>query len=163
MIAGVDGYKKGWIAAMDDGQSITVRPFPLFIDIARYPGLELILVDIPIGLVDKGIRKPDQEARNLLKARACCVFNAPLRLILDCTRHQEALNVLRNRGFKGITAQSWGIVKKVREVDSVLRSVPTLQRRIRSPIPRPSPGGLAGCVRGAEVAEFCRSVPGYAG
>jgi predicted RNase H-like nuclease len=131
MIAGVDGYKKGWIAAIDDGQSITIRAFASFSEIVGYPGLDLVVIDIPIGLVDTGIRKADFQARRLLKARACCIFNAPLRPILNCTGHKEALSILRSLGEKGITAQGWGIGKKIREVDMVLRTEPGLQSRIR--------------------------------
>jgi hypothetical protein len=42
MIAGVDSFKKGRIAVIDDGCSIAVQPFASFAEIAQYPGLYLI-------------------------------------------------------------------------------------------------------------------------
>ncbi len=78
VIAGVDGYKKGWMAAVDDGGSITVRPFPAFAGIAGYLDLSLIVVDIPIGLPSRGSRRADLEACRYLRARACCVLPCTL-------------------------------------------------------------------------------------
>jgi len=184
MIAGVDGYKKGWITTVEDGSSITVRPFSSFIDIVRYAGVDLVVVDIPIGLLEKGILKTDEEARRLLKARACCVFNAPLRPILKCTGYRDALDILRNLGQKGMSAQSWNIVGRVREVDSVLQSRPDLQNDIREghpevsfammnqgqavPFGKHKPAGEAARLEllekhfGAEGERCLRGIPKYA-
>jgi predicted RNase H-like nuclease len=131
MIAGVDGFKKGWITAIDDGGSISVQECETLEKIVKRPGMSVVVVDIPIGLAESGPRKADIAARELLKKRACCVFNAPIRPILDCSGYEEARSVLKVSQQKGISSQGWGIVRKIREVDVLLRSQPDLQGCVR--------------------------------
>ena len=90
---------------------------------------DFLVIDIPIGLVDCGSREADLQARVLLGARGCCVFPAPLRGMLACKTHREACALGQRINGKGISIQSWGILPKIREVDSHLTSAD--QSRIR--------------------------------
>jgi predicted RNase H-like nuclease len=56
MLAGIDGYKNGWV----------VRAYPHFRSILDDGNLTLVVIDIPIGLLDHGPRTCDVEARRLL-------------------------------------------------------------------------------------------------
>jgi predicted RNase H-like nuclease len=67
----------------------------------------------------------------MLGRRGCCVFPAPIRAVLRSKSPVGASAVRRRLEGKGISAQAWGIVPKVREVDRLLRASPSLQERVR--------------------------------
>jgi predicted RNase H-like nuclease len=138
-IAGVDGFKEGWIAAIEDGRGeTTVEQFTSFAAIVERKELGVVVIDVPIGLTDVGPRAADEEARAILKNRGCCVFSAPIRPILDCVNQREASEKWRSIEGKGCTAQLWGIVPKIAEVDRVMKLNPSLQDRIREGHPEVS-------------------------
>lgn len=125
-VAGVDGCRSGWTVATPDGVAV-VRTFAEIVE-ARF---ELVLIDIPIGLIDEGPRSCDVEARQLLGARRSSVFPAPPR------------RLLRARSYRGqCSRQLWNILYKIREVDEAM--TPRLQRRIREAHPEVSFALLGG-------------------
>jgi predicted RNase H-like nuclease len=66
MLAGVDGYKHGWIAAiLNDHGSTEVKAFRTFRSLQDDKSLRLIVIDIPIGLPDIGARGPTDLSNNL--------------------------------------------------------------------------------------------------
>jgi predicted RNase H-like nuclease len=92
MLAGIDGYKKGWIAAVElKPGKMVVRTYPNFRAILDDGSLTLIVIDIPIGLLDHGARTCDVEARRLLgRVRGSSVFTAPMRTLLDADNWKES-------------------------------------------------------------------------
>jgi len=67
MLAGVDGIRNGWIAAiLREGGSTEVKTFPTFRSLEDENSLASIVIDIPIGLPDYGARACDQETRKRL-------------------------------------------------------------------------------------------------
>lgn len=131
VIAGVDGCKMGWIAAVE-GRSgeTTVSLFRNFVELLNRSDSNVVVVDVPIGLTEIGPRAADIEARRMLGPRGCCVFPAPIRPILDSSCQQEASAQRRKLEGKGVPAQLWCIVPKIREVDAVMRAKPFLQERV---------------------------------
>ena len=97
---------------------------------------ELVVVDIPIGLLETGTRLADQESRRLLKARACCVFTAPLRPMLACADYAAARECRLRIEGKAVTKQSWATVPKIIQVDRFL--TPDAQSRVREGHPEVS-------------------------
>ena len=84
-VIGVDGCAGGWIAALRrDGRGE--------VDYQRVARLEelfagtstpsVVAVDMPIGLLERGARQCDVEARRLLGVRRSSVFTPPLRPML---------------------------------------------------------------------------------
>jgi predicted RNase H-like nuclease len=132
LIAGVDACAGGWIVAIAaaDG-SLRVEKVAGFSELVNRSDLRMIVVDIPIGLLERGVRRADGEARRLLKGRASCVFNAPIRPILGCTSRVEASTRWQEVENKKCSAQGWGIVPKVHEVDAVLHESARIQGRVR--------------------------------
>jgi len=58
VIAGVDGYRDGWVAAIDLGNGSTeVRPCTAFSHLLAWKDLSLIVIDVPIGLLPRGARQ----------------------------------------------------------------------------------------------------------
>jgi predicted RNase H-like nuclease len=156
MIAGIDGCKKGWIVAIEDAAGgISVELFAEFTEILSRDELRFVVIDIPIGLTEIGARNADMEARKLLQKRSCCVFPAPIRAMLDSRSQQEASERRRSVEGKGVSAQLWGILPKIKEVDSVMSTNVTLQRRVREGHPEVSfammNGGFPVTVRKAKA------------
>lgn len=139
MIAGVDGYKKKWIAVTQDEAGHTAVRHPCnFVDLKEDKKLDLIVIDIPIGLTDKGVRAADLEARRFLKHRHVCVFTAPIRPILSCRRREEACEKCLALGDKRVNIFQWAIMPKVKDIDSALRSHGHIGNRVREGHPEVS-------------------------
>jgi predicted RNase H-like nuclease len=119
-LAGVDGCRGGWVVASDGG----VQVLPTFAHIVACR-FDLMLIDVPIGLLDGGPRQCDMEARSLIGARRSSVFPAPSRRMLRARRYAGQCSV-----------QLWNILDKIREVDAGMK--PTLQRRVREAHPEVS-------------------------
>ncbi len=138
MIAGVDGYRDKWIVvvALQAGGTEVRGPMS-FPDLYRDPNLDLIVIDIPIGLAEKGTRKADAEARGFLGKRACCVFTAPIRQILHCD-WREACAKRFALEKKKCSKQQVAIFPKVAEVDHLLRSDHLALARVREGHPEVS-------------------------
>lgn len=122
---GVDACRAGWFfVGIDREMMFHFDALDNFNDIARlFARAELVLVDIPIGLRSEGPeeRRCDLEARRLLGPRRSSVFPAPSRPALDEASHERASTANRETTGRGLSAQSWGIVAKIREVDEFMR------------------------------------------
>jgi predicted RNase H-like nuclease len=94
-----------------------------FAELYEQRGLDLIVIDIPIGLPDKGPRQADEDARKFLGKRRSTVFPAPLRPILKCDSWEDACLKRTEIDGKRISKQQFGILSKVREVDTALRCI----------------------------------------
>lgn len=141
---GVDGARGGWAAAClygnslhgEDGSGWQTR-LQLFLNIEHLTafrekagGKAPVTIDVPIGLLDSVDFRPcDREARDLLgKDRRDAVFAPPARYMLEAAGDYPAIRELveqerqRNPRAKGLSAQSAGIVPKVKEVDDWVRA-----------------------------------------
>ena len=135
LICGVDGCPGGWVVITKDLESgeVTWRLYPTARELF-FSRLELavIAIDIPIGLLEKGARDCDQEARKCLGfGRASSVFTAPLRSLLSIANYREACDARFQIEGKQLSKQAWNIFPKIRQVDELLRQNPTLQTRVR--------------------------------
>ncbi len=134
---GMDGCKAGWFAIAWDGtpHGFTWRVLSSFDQVFEFvPAPKIVAVDIPIGLLDHampGGRDCDKAARRLLKDRASCVFSPPVRAALPAESYRMALQANRASSPHaiGISAQCFGIVPKIREVDSAI--TPATQDTVR--------------------------------
>ncbi len=131
MIAGVDGYRHGWVAAIEVADRTTmVEKFDSFSALLAQADLSLIVIDIPIGLLQSGSRTCDQEARKALGFPRCSsVFPAPIRGMLEAHNWEEACAVRLGIEGRRCSKQVMGILPKIREVDRELRA--DLQGRVR--------------------------------
>jgi predicted RNase H-like nuclease len=104
--------------------------------------LDLIVIDVPIGLLESGRRHCDTLARQRIGPRRNSVFTAPLRPMLQASSHAESSAIRRGIEEKGYSMQGFGIVPLVRSVDQVM--TPELQTRIREGHPEVSFAAMAG-------------------
>lgn len=95
------------------------------------PTPQVIAIDIPIGLPDRGARACDLAARKLLgKGRASSVFTAPIRPVLAATNYLEACRIRFQAEGKKMSWQAWNITRNIKEVDRLLRKDPAFQDRV---------------------------------
>ncbi len=134
-LAGVDGCPAGWICLTMNGPGappvLAVYPDVESL-LAQSPRPEVLAIDIPIGLTERGPRLADLAARRQLGAtRGSSVFPAPIRAVLAAATYAEANAISRARQGKGMSVQSWGIVGKIRQVDGALRREPARRGWVR--------------------------------
>jgi len=133
-VIGIDGCKAGWICVAIEGGRADFRVAPRIEDVLRREAAaDLILIDIPIGLLEGGTehRAPDAAARGLLGRRASSVFTAPVRPVLYAPDYPAANDLSRRLTGRGLSKQTWAIVPKIREVDEALRARPAWRGRVR--------------------------------
>lgn len=126
-VLGLDGCPGGWAGVLLDAGGETsprLRLFPTIADALNIPeNPAIIAIDIPIGFEDvpSGAgRACERLARKILKGRASSVFSSPLRAALAGTDRAEAMALNRASGGPGLSAQSFALFKKLREVDAVV-------------------------------------------
>lgn len=150
-VVGVDGCRAGWLAVRLGQDEAPERR--IFLDMAAlwsaYRRAALILVDIPIGLRESGPdeRTCDITARKVLGLRKSSVFPAPCLGLVDLqdmpypkanTKHRQIAD------GKGISRQSHALIRKIREVDQLLRKKGEVRRVMREVHPEVCFWALAG-------------------
>ncbi|MEO5624636.1 MAG: DUF429 domain-containing protein [Dokdonella sp.] len=147
-LVGVDGARAGWIAVYEAGESMAYGVFPDPVTLVRaFPNAWVLSVDMPIGLADSGPRSPDSLARRFVGGRrACSIFSAPVRCILDAQSQPEAS--LRHRAIdgRGFGAQAFAILPKIRDWDALLLASSTARERVYEVHPEVSFAALNGGV-----------------
>jgi predicted RNase H-like nuclease len=131
-VAGVDGCRGGWIAVeLELASSVRrARVFGSTEGLFRsLRGVDVVAIDIPIGLLDAGPRECDREARRRLGPRRSSVFPPPIRPALLASTRADADRLTRGADGRGVGAQAFALYRKVREVDRVLRSSPAHRGR----------------------------------
>ncbi|MCW8107126.1 DUF429 domain-containing protein [Alteromonas ponticola] len=120
---GVDGCKSGWFYVASDGKQFLVGIVSSVTElISLFPEMGRIVIDIPIGLHDKGSepRACDIAARKLLKPRGSTVFPSPVRPCIYAESYSEACEISELLTGKKLSKQSYHILNKIREVDDLL-------------------------------------------
>jgi predicted RNase H-like nuclease len=118
MLAGVDGYRKRWVAALDSGDGATclelVDTFAEFVDRSE---LRRIIIDVPIGLPEYGARSCDRLARAMIGPRKNSVFPAPIRPMLDAASYKDACDRCYRVDGKRCSRQIFNILPLIRSVN----------------------------------------------
>ena len=127
-VLGVDGCKGGWVGALVSttplsGTAIRWRFFSSAAQFLAEPA-QVVAVDIPIGLPDSGVRQCDVLARQALPGQASSVFSAPIRPVLAARTYAEAREISVGVDGRSLSAQCFGIVPKIAEVDAALHGSP---------------------------------------
>ena len=145
---GVDGCRAGWFyfalaRSEEPGWGIVGTIEEL---VSNVEDSDCIFIDIPIGLPDgHEVRLCDREARESLgRPRASSVFPAPVRAALAAQTHEDANRISREASGKGLTQQTFAILPKIREVDSLLRKSEKARRILREVHPEICFWALAG-------------------
>lgn len=123
-VLGADGWRGAWVAARLDGRSVSLSVVPDSTTLLAVRDVEVVGIDMPIGLSDDGVRTCDVEARRQLPGRASSVFPAPVRPVLSTQSYADACAAsIRARG-KSLSRQSFGLVPAIRALDDALGDPP---------------------------------------
>ncbi len=135
-VAGVDGCPNGWLVVIAGTEPLrvssvrVVASFDRVLEQTRHCGA--VGIDIPIGLSERDRRKPDIQARRVLRPlRSSSVFPSPLRQLLLATSYREACAISQRFHVerKKISKQTFALMPKIKEVDDLM--TPRHQERVR--------------------------------
>ena len=120
LVAGVDGYRKGWVAvSLDPSGDVQVSTHPTFTEVLSLRA-QVIAVDIPIDPPGLGARATDAGARAFVgPGRASSVFPTPPRASLEARTFAEANEIARTISGKGISQQAFALGRKILEVHAL--------------------------------------------
>ncbi|MEV6417953.1 DUF429 domain-containing protein [Kribbella sp. NPDC051718] len=118
-VLGVDACKAGWVGVLRTNGKVTAFVAPTIdqlVQQAEQP-LDVIGIDIPIGLPDTAPRKADLLARAAIGRLSSSVFTTPVRAALQAPTHAEAVLINRELTGQGLSIQAYGLRAKLFEVD----------------------------------------------
>jgi predicted RNase H-like nuclease len=120
LVAGVDGFRKGWVAvALDPSGDVQVSTHASFSEVLSSQA-RVIAVDIPIDPPGLGVRQADAGARAFVGgSRASSVFPTPPREALEARTFGEANEIARTITGKGISQQAFALARKILEVHAL--------------------------------------------
>jgi threonine dehydratase/predicted RNase H-like nuclease len=170
-VAGVDGCKAGWVAAISAGAEPPVlRVLRRLTDLFEGPEAPAIIaVDMPIGLPYRVMgsgRGPEQLVRPLLGARQSSVFSIPARAAVHAQDYADAcaLALATSEPPRKVSKQGFHLFPKIREIDALLRAPagpagrvfevhPELAFRTMRGAPLTHPKKIRGTINPAGMAE----------
>ena len=126
-VLGVDGWRGAWVGARLDGRSVELLALPDVAAVLAVPDVEVVGIDMPIGLSDDGVRACDVQARRRLGRAGSSVFPTPVRAVLATDDYAEARALSRAATDppRAPSAQSFQLVRAIRSLDDALGDPPT--------------------------------------
>lgn len=106
--------------------------------------LDVVGLDIPIGLHGDAPRAADLAARRELGPRASSVFATPVRAALLAPDHAAAVETSRELTGAGVSIQAYGLRHRILEVDGWVRGVGGTTARVVEVHPEVSFAQMAG-------------------
>jgi predicted RNase H-like nuclease len=123
-VLGVDGWRGRWVGALLDGRRVTLLDLVDVAAVLAVPGVDVVAIDMPIGLSADGVRACDVQARELLHrvGAGSSVFPTPVRPVLATDDYAEARAISRaaTRPPRAPSAQAFQLVKAIRALDDAL-------------------------------------------
>jgi predicted RNase H-like nuclease len=125
-VLGVDGWRGRWVGALLEGRSVRLLDLADVPAVLAVPDVEVVGIDMPIGLSDDGVRACDVEARRRLGRAGSSVFPTPVRAVLATDDYAEARALSRAATDppRAPSAQSFQLVKAIRSLDDALGDPP---------------------------------------
>ncbi|HZB32080.1 MAG TPA: DUF429 domain-containing protein [Streptosporangiaceae bacterium] len=144
-VLGVDAGKAGWVG-IALGDHAPIPYFATHIDdlvaAADHDGrIQVVGIDIPIGLPDDDVRQADVLARLEIGVRRSSVFMTPVRAALHADTHALAVEINRRVTGQGVSIQAFALKSRLLEVDAWVRQA---ARRVVEVHPEVSFARLAG-------------------
>lgn len=126
-VLGVDGWRGAWVGALLGGRSVTLLALPDLAAVLAVPDVDVVAIDMPIGLSDDGVRACDVAARRLLGRAGSSVFPTPVRAVLatDDYAQARALSRAATTPPRAPSAQAFQLTKAIRALDDALGDPPT--------------------------------------
>ncbi|MCF4121164.1 DUF429 domain-containing protein [Antribacter sp. KLBMP9083] len=127
-VMGVDAAGPRWVGVTSDQRVYADHSIEELMALADADGvLDVVAIDIPIGLPDAGRRLADVLAGSAVGPLRASVFTTPPRSVLQAESYAEAIELSQHSSGKGVSRQSWALGPKILEVDDVVhRSTRTI-------------------------------------
>ncbi len=117
-VIGVDGCPGGWVGITDDAHAYFGATIDELVTRADADGrVDVVAIDIPIGLPQRAPRRTDAAVRATRGKRRSSVFATPIRAALEAATHAEASLVHKEATGSGISRQSFALKEKILDVD----------------------------------------------
>jgi predicted RNase H-like nuclease len=125
-VLGVDGWRGQWVGALLEGRTVRLLALTDITAVLAVPAVDVIGIDMPIGLSENGARTCDIEARRLLGPAGSSVFPTPVRAVLATDDYAEARALSRAATDppRAPSAQAFQLVKAIRSLDEALGDPP---------------------------------------
>jgi predicted RNase H-like nuclease len=125
-VIGIDAAAGEWLGILlVDGFYAGADLQPSVADLLRrHPDVQVVAVDIPLGLPRGGPRPADAEARNFVGARASSVFSTLPLEVLEAATYAEAASLARATLGKSLSRQSYALRASIFEVAAIAASDP---------------------------------------
>lgn len=127
-VIGVDACAAGWVGiSLGEGGAVpyfATRIDELLTDAAQDGPIEVVAIDMPIGLPDRGFRQADVLARQYVGPRRASVFMTPVRAALQAETHRQAVAINHRLAGVGVSIQAFALKPKILEVDQWVRHTP---------------------------------------
>ena len=119
---GIDACRTGWAGVVLGADSIRAGVFAtsleaLYREAAAVAAVEVVGIDMPIGLPERGVRQADLQARQCLGPRRNSVFLTPPRAVLQEAPYERAVRRSRELGGAGISRQAYGLGPRILELE----------------------------------------------
>jgi len=124
-VMGVDAAAGGWLAVLLVGGRYAGSELQPSIAelVVRHFDVDVIAIDIPIGLPERALRPADEEARRFVgRERAASVFWTFPREVLEEAPYAAALAKAKLLLALGLSQQSYALRDRIFEVEPVARS-----------------------------------------
>jgi predicted RNase H-like nuclease len=116
VIAGVDRYRRGWVAVrLDPLEVVAATRLRSLLE----PDAVCVGVDMPIGLRADGLRECDRLARKRVGPRWSSVFMTPPRRVLEAESFQAANALAPALMGAKISQQAWALRHTIFEVEEL--------------------------------------------
>lgn len=133
---GIDGCRFGWLGVSNGASGLHWRVESSIHNLFRSLHCRRAFIDIPIGLSSTERRGCDIAAREFLgRAFSSSIFPTPVRGVLSAKTYELANARHRRICGRGLSKQSFFILPKIREVDSLLRGDKQWQGKLREAHP----------------------------
>lgn len=122
-LAGIDGYRRGWVVAVPAAAGIAWRTCGVHGLDAVIADRDLVAIDIPILLEDAGWRQCDIETKAALGRAASRVFMTPPRSVLELgpgAPNDEVQARSRELTGQGVSRQAMALAERVLAVNALV-------------------------------------------
>jgi predicted RNase H-like nuclease len=126
-VVGVDACRAGWVAvALDEGRPATTWVAADLAEIvSACPRAQVIAVDMPLGLAERGWRRADRLAVARLGAYRSRLFMVPPRPVWEAGTYQDGVNLCRRltEPPAAFSRQAWGLKEKLHRANELYASL----------------------------------------
>jgi predicted RNase H-like nuclease len=115
------------VGALLDGRGVRLLALPDVTAVLAVPDVDVVAIDMPIGLSEDGVRACDVAARKLLAGAGSSVFPTPVRAVLATDDYAGARKLSRTATDppRAPSAQAFQLVRSIRALDDALGDPPT--------------------------------------